>query len=100
MSFHFVPTVKLGGRHVWQVIAYCEGKVIFKPWSGLYQTLGFGSGAHSHVHGSPVSSVSSVHGALNDLRGEVTRGPAYLCVLQTSQTFSTNIYKATDHSLL
>lgn len=38
---------------------------------------------HSHVHGSPISCVSCVHGALNDLWGEVTRSPTHLCNTDT-----------------
>lgn len=34
---------------------------------------------HSHVHLLPVARVVTVHGALDDLRGQVTGGPADLC---------------------
>lgn len=35
--------------------------------------------AHSHVHLLPVAGVVIVHGALDDLRGQVTGGPTDLC---------------------
>lgn len=35
--------------------------------------------AHSHVHCCAVSIVACIHGALDDLRRQVTRGPAHLC---------------------
>lgn len=35
--------------------------------------------AHSHVHRSPISFVSCIHGTFNNLWGEVTGGPAHLC---------------------
>lgn len=34
---------------------------------------------HSHVHRSPISFVSCIHGAFDDLWGEVTGGPTHLC---------------------
>lgn len=34
--------------------------------------------AHSHVHRSPISFVSCIHGAFNNLWGEVTGGPTHL----------------------
>lgn len=33
----------------------------------------------SHVHSWAVSAVSCIHGALDDLRSKVTRGPTHLC---------------------
>lgn len=39
---------------------------------------------HSHVHRSPISFVSCIHGAFDDLWGEVTGGPTHLCGTDTS----------------
>lgn len=40
---------------------------------------------HSHINSCIVSFVSCIHGALDDLRSEITRGPTHLCVKKIKQ---------------